>query len=124
MSDLFPVPNAYLSKTKLTNEQYLETYRHSITDNEDFWRSHGQRLDWFTPYTKVKDVSYHKDDLHIRWYEDGTLNVSYNCIDRHLPERANQTAIIWEGDDPSQSKKVSFQELHDEVCRPIEIECR
>jgi len=117
MSDQYPVPTEYEKTTKITNARYQEMYKHSISDNEGFWREQGKRIDWFTPYSKVKDVSYAKDDLHIRWYEDGTLNVSYNCIDRHLPERADQVAIIWEGDDPNQSKRITFQELHDEVCR-------
>ena len=117
MSDKYPVPAEYAKHTLLNNEQYLSMYKDSVENNEAFWGEQGKRLDWFTPYSKVKDVSYDKKDLHIKWYEDGTLNVSYNCIDRHLAERANDVAIIWEGDDPNKSKKVTFQELHDEVCK-------
>ncbi|NNC97476.1 MAG: acetate--CoA ligase [Gammaproteobacteria bacterium] len=117
MSDKYPVPAAYAKHSKLNNSEYLAMYKESVEDNEAFWDKHGKRLDWYKPYSKIKDTSFKKDDLHIRWYEDGQLNVSYNCIDRHLPERATQTAIIWEGDDPANSKSVSFQKLHDEVCK-------
>jgi len=117
MSDVYPINDNYIKHTLTNNDQYVRQYSESIKNNENFWAEHGKRLDWFTPYTKVKDVSYNKEDLHIRWYEDGSLNVSYNCIDRHLEKHANSTAIIWEGDDPSHSKNVTFQELHDEVCR-------
>jgi acetyl-CoA synthetase len=92
-------------------------YQSSIADPVAFWRDHGKRIDWIRPYTKVKDVSYAASDLHIRWYEDGTLNVSANCIDRHLATRGDQTAIIWEGDDPADSKHITYKQLHDEVCR-------
>ena len=117
MSKVYPITALYKEHTLTDNDQYLSMYAESLNNNEQFWAEQGKRLDWFTPYSKVKDVSYDKDDLHIRWYEDGTLNVSYNCIDRHLAKHANDTAIIWEGDDPNNSKKVTFQELHDEVCR-------
>ncbi len=109
---ILPNENTYAD-----NQNYLALYQKSIEQNENFWHEQGQRLDWIKPYTKIKDVSYQKDDLHIRWYEDGTLNVSYNCIDRHLPEKANDTAIIWEADEPGQAKYISYQQLHDEVCK-------
>lgn len=92
-------------------------YRESIENNEQFWADQAERISWMKPFTKVKDVSFDKDDLHIRWYEDGVLNVSANCIDRHLPHKANDTAIIWEGDAPGNSQHISYQTLHDEVCR-------
>jgi len=117
MSNVFPVKQTYREYTKLTRAEYTEMYTQSIRDNVQFWGEQGKRLDWFKAYSNVKDVSYAQDDLHIRWYEDGQLNVAYNCIDRHLPERADQIAIIWEGDNPDHDKKVTFQELHDEVCR-------
>src|SRR5690606_22373157 len=84
---------------------------------EGFWAEHGKRIDWFKPYSKIKDVSYDKSDLHIRWFYDGTLNASYNCLDRHLEKRGDQTAIIWEGDDPSVDKKITYRQLHEQVCK-------
>jgi acetyl-CoA synthetase len=84
---------------------------------KNFGKSKGNRIDWITPYTKVKDVSYQQEDFKIKWYYDGELNASANCIDRHLATKANQTAIIWEGDDPSQSKHITYKELHEEVCK-------
>ncbi len=96
--------------------KYEEMYARSIRDPEGFWGEHGKRLEWIKPYTKVKDVSY-TGDVHIRWFHDGTLNASANCLDRHLAKRANQTAIIWEGDSPSESKHITYGELHKQVCR-------
>src|SRR3546814_13111986 len=90
-------------------------YTRSMQDPECFWGEHGKRVDWIKPFTKVKDVSYDKSDLHIRWFYDGVLNVSANCIDRHLARRARQTALIWEGDDPAKAENISYQKLHDEV---------
>jgi acetyl-CoA synthetase len=96
---------------------YQAMYNQSVTDPEAFWGEHGKRIDWMKPYTKVKNTSYAPGNVHIEWYGDGTTNVSVNCIDRHLPKRAKQTAIIWEGDDPKDSRHITYQELHDEVCR-------
>jgi acetyl-CoA synthetase len=84
---------------------------------EKFWGEHGKRIDWFKPYTKVKNTSFKPGKVSIKWFEDGTTNVSYNCIDRHLKDRANQVAIIWEGDDPKASEKITYRKLHEEVCR-------
>jgi acetyl-CoA synthetase len=92
-------------------------YKRSVEDPEGFWGEHGKRIDWFKPYTKVKDTSYAHDDVHIRWFHDGTLNASYNCLDRHLDKRGDQVAIIWEGDDPKTDKKITYRELHREVCK-------
>ncbi len=111
----YPVPEAVRTSALIDEDQYQTLYRRSIEDNENFWREQAQRIDWFKPFTQVRDVSYAKDDLHIRWYADGELNVTYNCIDRHLDERADQTAIIWEGDEPADDKAISYQELHDRV---------
>src|SRR5690606_8217342 len=97
--------------------KYEEMYRRSIDDPEGFWGEHGKRIDWFTPYTKVKDVSFDEKDLHIRWFYDGTLNAAYNCLDRHLATRGDQVAIIWEGDDPAKDRKITYRELHAEVCK-------
>ena len=85
--------------------------------NEKFWAEQAKIIDWTKPFTKVKDVSYARDDLHIRWYEDGELNVCHNCIDRHLKDKADQPAIIWEGDDPDRDLTISYAELHRRVCR-------
>ncbi|MBV9045916.1 MAG: acetate--CoA ligase, partial [Alphaproteobacteria bacterium] len=118
MSDtLIPVPRGAKDRAFIDRAKYDAMYAQSIKDPEGFWAEHAKRLDWIKPFTKVKDVSWNPDNLHIKWFEDGTLNVSANCIDRHLPRRAKQTAIIWEGDDPKDSKHITYQELHDEVCR-------
>jgi len=101
----------------IDNEKYLQEYERSINDPENFWAKHGQRIDWIKPYTRIKDVSYSEKDLHIKWFYDGTLNVSSNCLDRHLEKRGDQTAIIWEGDDPKEDKRITFKELHSEVCK-------
>ena len=96
---------------------YAKMYAASVADPEAFWAEHGQRIDWMKPFTKVKNVSYAHPDVSIKWFEDGTLNVSANCIDRHLPTRRDQTAIIWEGDNPDDSKHISYGELHQQVCK-------
>ncbi|PCI48657.1 MAG: acetyl-coenzyme A synthetase, partial [Alphaproteobacteria bacterium] len=113
----YAVPADFAENAHVDNARYNDLYQQSMDDPEKFWGEMGKRLDWIKPYTEVKDVSFAKDDLHINWYKDGTLNVSVNCIDRHLPTRANQTAIIFEGDDPSVSKHITYQDLYDEVCR-------
>jgi acetyl-CoA synthetase len=119
MSDqtILPVPAEWAKKALVNDVSYRSMHAAALEDPEAFWGHHGQRLDWIKPYSKVKDVSYNKEDFHIRWYEDGVLNVSANCIDRHLKERGDQVAIIWEGDDPSESKKITYRELHEEVCK-------
>ncbi|NQY94502.1 MAG: acetate--CoA ligase, partial [Campylobacteraceae bacterium] len=104
--------NAFINK-----EKYKELYAQSIKDPELFWANVGKRIDWIKPYSQIKDVSFDKKDLHIKWYQDGTLNASVNCIDRHLPHKADQTAIIFEVDEPSSSIKITYQTLYDEVCR-------
>ena len=115
--DLY-VPSSDIIKNSHANKaEYERMYEESITSPEKFWEKHGKRIDWMKPYTKIRDVSYNKEDLHIRWYEDGTLNASYNCLDRHLETRGNNTAIIWEGDDPNESKHISYNELHEQVCK-------
>ncbi len=117
MKTSYPVNPKFAHTAICDNTKYLKMYQQSIDSNEDFWAEHGQRLDWFTPFTQIKDVSYSKDDLHINWYADGELNVSYNCIDRHLATKGNHTAIIWEGDNPEESKHISYAQLHQEVCQ-------
>ncbi|MAI89589.1 acetate--CoA ligase [Ponticaulis sp.] len=115
--DIFPVPADIAGAAKVDNAKYLEMYQASIDDPEAFWGEAGKRLDWFTPYSTVKDVSFAESDLHIKWYSDGVLNVCYNCVDRHLETRGEQPAIIWEGDDPGTSKTVTYHQLHEHVCR-------
>ena len=105
-------------KSPLINEAtYKSMYQQSVTDPSAFWKEHGNRLDWMVPYTKVKDVSFKKDDFHIRWFYDGLLNVAANCLDRHLQARGDQAAIIWEGDAPGSTKTITYQALYDQVCR-------
>ena len=112
-----PVPEEWASSSFCDNAKYKEMYEHSIADPEGFWGEHGKRIDWIKPYTQVKDVSYDQSDLHIRWYYDGTLNASANCLDRHLATRGDQVAIIWEGDDPNEDRNITYRELYEEVCR-------
>ena len=114
---IFPVSAEWAGRAHIDAAGYQRMYDASIADPEGFWREQGQRIDWIKPYTKIKDVSYDKDNLHVRWFEDGTLNASVNCIDRHLATKAEQTAIIWEGDEPTDDKKITYRELHEEVCK-------
>lgn len=116
-SKVYRVSASVSSGALIDNKEYLSLYERSMTDNEGFWSDMGKRIDWMTPFTKVKDVSYAKDDLHINWYSDGTLNACVNCVDRHLESRGDQTAIIFEGDDPNVSRNISYRELYEEVCR-------
>jgi len=116
-NELIPVKAEWSTRAHIDRAKYEKMYTHSIRDPEDFWGKHGKRLDWIKSYTKVKDASYAHNDVHVRWYYDGTLNASVNCLDRHLPERADQTAIIWEGDEPSDSKTLTYRELYQDVCK-------
>jgi acetyl-CoA synthetase len=114
---LIPVAADWAKRAFVDDAKYQDLYKSSVADPVAFWREQGKRVDWLKPYTKVKNVSYDAKDLFVRWYEDGALNVSANCIDRHLAKRGDQTAIIWEGDDPKDSKHISYRQLHGEVCR-------
>ncbi|MGB0697168.1 MAG: acetate--CoA ligase [Rhodospirillaceae bacterium] len=114
---VFPVPAAVASSAHVDNAKYLEMYERSVKDSEGFWGEMGKSLDWIKPYTQVKDVSFDPHDVHIKWFHDGTLNVSANCLDRHLETRGDQTAIIWEGDDPSDDAHITYKDLHERVCR-------
>ena len=96
---------------------YQALYQASLDNNDSFWAEHGKRISWKTPFSTVSDVSYDKADLRIKWFEDGTLNASENCLDRHLAARGDQTAIIWEGDDPADALHITYKELHEQVCR-------
>src|SRR3954471_11846270 len=115
-NSIFPVPEEIAKSAWVDAAGYERMYAQSIQDPESFWGEHGKRLDWIKPYTKVKDVSF-TGDVHIRWFQDGTLNVSANCTDRHLADKADQTAIIWEGDSPDEAKNITYRELHDQVSR-------
>lgn len=118
MSDkIYDVPADWATRAYVDDAKYQEMYAHSIKDPDGFWRDEAKRLHWFREPTRIKNTSYAPDNVSIKWFEDGVTNVAYNCIDRHLPERADQVAIIWEGDDPKDDKKITYQELHDEVCR-------
>ena len=114
---LFPVPAGPDRPTHCDEARYRAWYARSIEDPEGFWGEHGRRIDWIRPYTKVKDVSYAADDLHIRWFEDGTLNACVNCVDRHLAAHGDRTALVWEGDDPAEESTLTYRALHAAVCR-------
>ncbi len=114
---LIPVPADMAERAWIDEATYQKMYRASLDDPESFWREQGKRIHWMKPYSQVKDVSFGPDDVHIRWFADGTTNVAYNCIDRHLPTKADDVALIWEGDSPEESKHVTYGELHGFVCR-------
>ena len=114
---LYKVPEGWSARAHVDEAKYRDMYAHSVRDPEDFWGEHGKRIDWIKPYTRVKRTSFAPGDVSIEWFGDGTTNVSLNCIDRHLAKRADQVAIIWEGDDPKDSKNITYRQLHDEVCR-------
>jgi acetyl-CoA synthetase len=116
MSKIYPVAKATAKSALVDNQTYLKMYKQSIKDPEAFWGKHGHRIDWFKPYTKVKNTKF-TGNVSIKWFEDGLTNVSYNCIDRHLKKRADQVAIIWEGDNPYDDKKITYRELYDKVNR-------
>ena len=115
--DKFPVPQEWADRAWLDNNAYKKMYESSITEQEKFWAEQGKRIDWIKPYTKVKDTSFNEDNLHVKWFYDGVLNPSANCLDRHLETRGDQVAIIWEGDDPNEDEKITYSDLYQRVCR-------
>ena len=117
MSDVYPVPEAVAKSAWADSAKYEEMYKRSVEDTEGFWAEEAKRIDWIKPFTKVKDVNFNAPDVSIKWFEDGTLNASANCLDRHLATRGDQTAIIWEGDDPDVSETITYKDLHERVCR-------
>ncbi len=117
MTASYPVSPEFAASARITRDDYTRLYEASVRDPETFWAEVARRLDWIKPPTRIKDVSYARDNLHIRWYEDGILNVAYNCLDRHLQQRGDKTAIIFEGDAPDQDRRISYRQLHAEVCR-------
>jgi len=114
---IYPVPEEWANAAYVNRAQYEEMYRQSVENPDEFWRHHGYRVDWIKPFTKVKHTSYDPHNVDIRWYEDGTLNVCANCVDRHLEARGDQVAILWEGDEPDMDLKITYRQLHERVCR-------
>ncbi|MCR4282823.1 MAG: acetate--CoA ligase [Bauldia sp.] len=112
---VYPVPAEWAKRAFIDDARYKGMYRQSVDDPDGFWAEHARRIDWINPFSRVKNTSF-RDPVSIKWFEDGTLNVSANCLDRHLAARADQVAIIWEGDDPKDSRKITYRELHREVC--------
>src|SRR6516165_2106107 len=111
------VPQDFARHAFINHAKYLEMYKQSVVDPDGFWREQAGRIDWITPFKRVKNTSFKLPNVSIKWFEDGELNVSANCLDRHLDKRGDQVAIIWEGDDPKYAKKITYRELHREVCR-------
>ncbi len=118
MSDkVYDVPAEWVGRAWVDDAKYRQMYQRSIDDPDGFWGEMGQRIDWIKPYTKVKNTSFDPHNVSIKWYEDGTLNVCYNCVDRHLKTRADQIAIIWEGDDPTHDEQITYRQLYERVCK-------
>ena len=116
-NQIYPPSADFVANAKINKADYDNMYAQSINNPDHFWSEHGKRVDWIKPYSKIKDVDYSYPNVSIKWFEDGQLNVSANCIDRHLEKRGEQTAIIWEGDNPDDSKHITYSELHREVCK-------
>ena len=116
-SKTYDVPSEWEKQAFIDNDKYLEMYQQSVDDPDGFWGEQAKRVDWIKPFTRVKNTSFDYDNVSIKWYEDGELNVCANCVDRHLEKRGDQTAIIWEGDDPSDDKHITYHELHEHFCR-------
>ena len=119
MSDNIKIPvfENFKDSAHLTKDKYEEAYKFALDNPEAFWEKEGKRINWINPYTRIKDVTWSNNDVNIKWFYDGTLNASYNCIDRHLSDKSDQIAIIWEGDDPNESKKITYKELHQKVSK-------
>lgn len=117
MSNVYEVPADFARAARVDGAGYRAEYERSVADPVGYWAEIGRRIDWIRPFTEVRDVSFSVSDFRIRWYADGTLNVAANCLDRHLAKRGEQTAILWEGDDPSESRRITYRELHRDVCR-------
>ena len=117
MTNIYKVSDRQAKRAAIDKAAYEAMYRRSIEDSEGFWAEQADRIDWMRRFTRVKDVSWAKDDLHIRWYYDGTLNACYNCVDRHLDKKGDDVAIIWESDDPSRDLKVTYRETPHAISR-------
>ena len=116
-NSVIKVSEAWSNQALINNSKYKKKYNLSVKENDKFWKKEGKRISWIKPYTKIKDIKYSKDEVKIKWFYDGTLNVSANCIDRHLKKNGKKTAIIWVGDDPSDTKKITYKELHKNVSK-------
>ncbi len=117
MNEIYKLKNSWIEQAKVNKSKYEEMYNDSLSNNDKFWHDHGKRIHWFKEYTKIKDVVFSKNHVDIKWYFDGKTNVSYNCIDRHAKENPDKIAIIWEGDDPSNVKKITYKDLLKNVCK-------
>jgi len=118
---MMKIKDEWKFNAKINNDEYSSMYKQSIEDGEGFWTKQASRIDWFKKFTKVKDVKYSSDEVNIKWFEDGELNVTYNCIDRHAKINPNKVAIIWEGDDPNNTKKITYEELKKNVCKTANV---
>src|SRR6201991_1728387 len=118
---IYDVSADWSKRAWIDDAKYREMYARSVSDPNGFWAEQAKRIDWMKPFHKVENVSFAPGNISIKWIEDGVLNAAWNCIDRHLDKRGDQTAIIWEGDDPSQSKHITYRQLHDEVCKMANI---
>ena len=116
-TSIYGVPADWARRAHADAAKYGSMYASSVSTPDAFWAEHGKRIDWIKPFTKVKNTSFAPGEVSIKWFEDGTTNVAMNCIDRHLAGRADQVAIIWEGDDPGESRHITYAQLHDQVCR-------
>ena len=114
---IYDVPADWRKRAYVDEAKYKEMYARSVKDPNGFWGEQAKRIDWIKPFSKIKNTSYDPSNVSIKWFEDGTLNVCHNCVDRHLAKRGDQTAILWEGDDPKDDKKLTYKQLHAEVCR-------
>ena len=117
----YDVPADWTKRAYVDDAKYRAMYEESIRDPEAFWYKHGDRIDWFTPFSRVKNTTFGPGEVSIRWFEDGITNVAYNCIDRHLESRGDQVAVMWEGDDPADQKHITYRELHANVCRMANV---
>lgn len=117
----YPVPAEWSSSAYINAEKYRAMYERSVSDPDGFWGEQAARLDWVKPFSKVKNTSFDPHNLSIKWFEDGTLNVCANCVDRHLEKRGDQVAILWEGDDPDMDQKITYRQLHERVSRVANV---
>ena len=116
MSDkIYDIPPEWKQRAFIDEAKYEDMYTRSIKDPNGFWAEQAKRIDWIKPFGKVKNTTFGPGDVSIKWFEDGSLNVAYNCVDRHLAKRGDQVAIVWEGDDPKDDKKIPYKQLHAEV---------
>ena len=111
------IKDSWISQSKINRDEYISMYNESIENNDEFWSKHSDRIEWVEKFKKIKSIKYSKKDVKIKWFEDGKLNVSYNCIDRHAKSDPEKIAIIWEGDNPNDVKKITYKELLKNVCK-------